>query len=142
MMLAMPTVDGSRERSANSTFLRCPMGLATVPTWPCLIHVLRHHTARPVRNYEQALGICPCGRARRGTCSSRWKPCETTRSMREHARNMSKNCVTPKRSFRRSKRRASGMDESTTRKQTRIEQCKVNAKERSEKKRQATFDAM
>lgn len=34
------------------------------------------------------------------------------------------------------------MDASTTRKQTRIEQCKVNAKERSEKKRQATFDAL
>jgi len=34
------------------------------------------------------------------------------------------------------------MDASTISKQTRIEQCKINAKARSEQKRQATFDAL
>jgi hypothetical protein len=55
---------------------------------------------------------------------------------------MSKNYIILKRSLKPSSGRASGMDAFTTRTLTRIEQCKINAKTRSEKKRQAAFEAL
>jgi hypothetical protein len=62
--------------------------------------------------------------------------------MLEHGKSMSKNYIIQRRSLVPLSGRASGMDTSTTLKRSRAEQCKINAHTKSEKKRQAAFDAL
>src|SRR5712691_2317783 len=118
------------------------MGLGGVNISPCLIHVQRRRIARPVRSCERRNSTYQPGRTRRRTCSSRLRLFETIPSTRAPNFDTNRNSSIRKRLLPRSKRRAFGMDVSTTAKLTRIEQCQTNAKKRSEQKRLATLTAL
>src|SRR6266704_2020948 len=118
------------------------MGLGGVNTSPCLIPVRRRLIAPPARSCERRNSTCRPGRTKRRTYSSRLRLCETIPSMRAQSFGTNKNSSTRKRLSPQSKRRAFGMDVSTTAKLTRVEQCQANAKKRSEQKRQAVLIAL
>src|SRR6266704_320010 len=134
--------DGSRTKWAGCMCRRSLMALAIVSISRCMMDALTRRIARLVRSSVQANGICRSGRTRPGTYSLRSRHCEPILPTHGHDRSMSRNCGMPKKSSPLSKRRASGMDASTTTKRTRTEQCKINAQARSDKKRQAAFDAL
>src|SRR5215469_7941972 len=118
------------------------MALGGVNTSPCLIPARLRRIAQPVRSYAHRNSTYRPGRTRRRTYSSQLRRCETIPSMRALSFGTNKNWHMRKRSSPRSKGRVFGMDDSTTTKLTRIEQCQANAKARSEQKRQAALSAL
>src|SRR5260370_11596191 len=133
---------GSRTKWASCMCLRSPMELATVCIYPCTTAVRTRLIVPPAQSCEPTSGICRFGKTKPRTYSLRWRRSEPILPTREHGKNMSRNWLMPKRSSKRSKRRASGMGVSTTAKQTRAEQCRKNAQAKSEHKRRTAFEAL
>ena len=135
-------VDGLKTKWASCMYLHCRTGSAIVLIWRCLIPVQHRHIVQPVRNCERAFGIFRYGKTKPKICSSQSRRSGQTQPTHERGRNTSRSWHTQRKSSKRFKRKASGMDTSITTKRTRVEQCKINAKTRSEQKRQAVFDAL